>query len=193
MNFLKRIDEYFFNQIDSLKNNESIQTIYYYLDELNDFQIKLIKIVLTFIFFSLPFFLVFYFFYENYTIKNEISLKKDLYYSLTEIVGKRNNLGDLTRINKKPLSDIDSLQDYLRSFSAEKGYTPVIEDFKREDMTKNFKKIDVKIKFSKIDSKIFFDLITYLKNDIGFLIKKIECNKTEDLLEGSLELVSFGL
>lgn len=193
MNFFKQMDEFLFSKIESLKTNNSFEEIYQFFEELDERIARVLKSLLTIFFFTIPFIGSGYFFYENYLLRKTIESKQLHLYNLSEIVLKKRSLGEMTRINIKPLTDESILRSYLKDFSSKKSYMPILDSFKKEIMTEKFKKIDFRLKFSNIDSKILFDVIDFTKNTIGSVIKDISINRKDDLLEGYLDFVSFGL
>jgi hypothetical protein len=193
MNFFKTMDEFLFDKIDSLKSSNTFEGIYQFFEDLDERTARILKGIVTILFFLLPFFLSSYFFYENYLLRNKIEKKQLNLYHLSEFILKKKTLGELTRINIKRLDDENILRGYLKDFSLKKSYMPIIESFKKENITDKFKKIDFRLKFSHIDSKILFDLIDFTKNTIGSVVKDISITRKDDLLEGFLDFVSFGL
>lgn len=196
-NIFIKIDEFIFHKLDTLKNEGIFQKFNDAISSLEESQQKIVAQVITFSFILLPFIFVIILWWGNSQTKKNIEIKKQIIEQIALFDGNKNALNNISANYLAPsaVNGQDDLDNRLRNILSGNGIDQSkvsIASFNPVSTSSNVAKIEAEITFSNFGTNDFSSFMRALVENERFKILKVNLNKENSLLQGSISLMHMG-
>ncbi len=196
-NIFIKIDEFIFQKLDMLKSEGIFQKVNDALSSLEENQQKIAAQVMTFTFILLPFVVVLFLWWGNSQTKKAIEIKKQIIEQIALFDGNKNALNNISSNYLAPsaVNGQDDLDNRIRNILSSNGIDQSkvsIANFNPVSTSSNVAKIEAEITFTNFGTNDFSSFMRALVETERFKILKVNLNKENSLLQGSISLMHMG-
>lgn len=196
-NIFIKIDEFIFQKLDTLKSEGIFQKFNDALSSLEESQQKITAQVITFSFILLPYVAVGILWWGNSQTKKNLEIKKQIIEQIALFDGNKNALNNISANYLAPsaVNGRDDLENRIVNILSGNGIDQskvTITNFTPVSTSSNVAKIEAEITFSNFGTNDFSSFMRALVENERFKILKVNLNKENSLLKGSISLMHMG-
>ena len=197
-NIFIKIDEFIFQKLDLLKNDNGVSKINEFIQTLEEQQQRILTQALTFGLIIIPYIVVISIWWSNAKIKQAIQTKNQILEQVSLLNSNKTALMTVTNNYIAPYAIITQmdLENKLRSVMSSNyiDAKKVNARFNLISTTSTFTKIEANINFNNFGTQDFSNFLRVLTENERFKVTKVNLikNNSTNLLQGELTLLHIG-
>lgn len=194
---LKRIDLFFFDQIDEIKKRNEFTNLTDFISKIDDEYKDYVKLAATAAFIILPFVFTFFLWLHNMGLAKDVEIRKEFITLSSEIINSHKQIGTSSSkiISKNAIDEKSGFNVRLSSILSSAGVDVEkiqVSNFVRENTAGNIIRSEGDFKFKNLTTDELTQLFTSLIVKEKMKVSSIKIAKTPgNLLNGNFRVVHF--
>jgi hypothetical protein len=193
----KKIDQFFFEQIDKFKSTPNYNLLQDFYNSLEEEQQKVFKAIVILALFLIPTLGMGFIYWQNGKIHDDLELRKSIITKANEIIGQRQSLRDVGPqiLSTNPIDSASMMTSKLSNVLSGAGVDLSkiqVGEF-ATDLNSNIVKSEATFSFNNFSTDELMNTLTALISREKFRIQSITVTRNEEseLLQGNFKAIHF--